>query len=129
MESYNFYPFLLFRIDRLAESFYQTGDFFATSGVPRVERLYLPRRYYSLINTMFWAVMVLVPMLYYLINLFLSGSTVYFSIGVGIILLCKYSAGMNKIACIVFVYLVILKLISCLFNFSLYANAQNDRNV
>ncbi|XP_043278505.1 1-acyl-sn-glycerol-3-phosphate acyltransferase gamma-like [Venturia canescens] len=73
--------------DRLAESFMQTGDFFATSGVPRTDTFKLQRRYYSLINTIFWAVIVLVPMLYYIVQLFLSGSTVYFSIGVGIILL------------------------------------------
>ncbi|XP_032662990.1 1-acyl-sn-glycerol-3-phosphate acyltransferase gamma-like [Odontomachus brunneus] len=73
--------------DRMAESFYKTGDFFATSGVPRTDSFTLKRRYYSLINTTFWAIVVLVPMLYYLIKLFLSGSTVYFSIGVAIILL------------------------------------------
>lgn len=75
----------------MTESFYKTGgDFFATSGVPRTDAFRLKRRYYSLINTMFWAVVVLVPMLYYLIKLFLSGSTMYFSIGIAIILLCKY---------------------------------------
>lgn len=73
--------------DRLAESFMKTGDFFATSGVPRTDNFRLERRYYSFINTVFWAVVVLVPMLYYLVNLFLSGSTIYFSIGVGILLL------------------------------------------
>ncbi|XP_015513611.1 1-acyl-sn-glycerol-3-phosphate acyltransferase gamma isoform X1 [Neodiprion pinetum] len=73
--------------DRMAESFMQTGDFFATSGVPPTGSFKLERRYYSLINTTFWAIVVLVPMLYYLVNLLLSGSTVYFFIGVGIILL------------------------------------------
>lgn len=74
----------------MAESFIQTGDFFATSGVPRTENFKLERRYYSLINTTFWAIIVLVPMLYYLVKLLLSGSTVYFFIGVGIIILCKW---------------------------------------
>lgn len=73
----------------MAESFMETGDFFATSGVPRTDSMKLERRYYSLINTVFWAIVVLVPMLYYIVKLFLSGSTVYFSIGVTIILLCK----------------------------------------
>lgn len=73
--------------DRMQESFHQTGDFFATSGVPSTDCFVLKRRYYSLLNTLFWAVMVLVPMIYYLINLFLSGSIVGFSIGVGIIVL------------------------------------------
>nr|XP_003705225.1 PREDICTED: 1-acyl-sn-glycerol-3-phosphate acyltransferase gamma-like isoform X1 [Megachile rotundata]XP_012145117.1 PREDICTED: 1-acyl-sn-glycerol-3-phosphate acyltransferase gamma-like isoform X1 [Megachile rotundata]XP_012145119.1 PREDICTED: 1-acyl-sn-glycerol-3-phosphate acyltransferase gamma-like isoform X1 [Megachile rotundata] len=73
------------RKDRMAESFFQTGDLFATSGVPRTDEFRLTRRYYSLTNTIFWAVVILIPMIYYLINLFLSGSTIYFSIGVGII--------------------------------------------
>ncbi|XP_017755673.1 PREDICTED: 1-acyl-sn-glycerol-3-phosphate acyltransferase gamma-like [Eufriesea mexicana] len=74
--------------DRLAESFHETGDFFATSGVAKVDKIILKRRYYSLVNTVCWAVIVLVPMIYYLINLFfLPASAVYFSIGVGIIFL------------------------------------------
>lgn len=76
--------------DRMADSFIETGDFFATSGVPRIEPFKLERRIWSLVNTMFWAIVVLVPMLYYLVRLLLSGSTMYFSIGVGIIVLCKY---------------------------------------
>lgn len=74
----------------MAESFHKTGDFFATSGVPKTDTFKLKRRHYSLINTLLWGVMVLVPMLYYLIQLFSSGSTVYCTIGVGIILLCKH---------------------------------------
>lgn len=73
------------------ESFHETGDFFATSGIPKTDTFKIKRRYYSLINTLFWVVVVSVPMLYYLIQLFLSGSTVYFTIGLGIIVLCKYS--------------------------------------
>ncbi|XP_076637140.1 1-acyl-sn-glycerol-3-phosphate acyltransferase gamma [Colletes latitarsis] len=88
--------------DRLAESFIQTGDFFATSGVPKTDCLLLPRRYYSFLNTIFWGVVVLVPMLYYLIILFLSGSTIYFSIGVGILLLFYFlmhkTIGMSEIS-------------------------------
>ncbi|XP_012275220.1 1-acyl-sn-glycerol-3-phosphate acyltransferase gamma [Orussus abietinus] len=88
--------------DRMAESFFETNDFFATSGVPRVEPFKLKKRYYAAINTLGWAVIVLVPMLYYLVNLFLSGSTVYFSIGVGILvlfyLLMKKTIGMSEIS-------------------------------
>ena len=75
----------------MAESFVQTGDFFATSGVPRIESFKLERRYWSFVNTMFWAIVILVPMLYYLVKLLLSGSTMYFSVGVGIIVLCEFS--------------------------------------
>ncbi|XP_015604950.1 1-acyl-sn-glycerol-3-phosphate acyltransferase gamma [Cephus cinctus] len=88
--------------DRMAESFSQTGDFFATSGIPRTDIFKLERRYYSLINTVFWAVIVLVPMLYYLVKLLLSGSTIYFFVGVGIIglffLLMHKTIGMSEIS-------------------------------
>ncbi|XP_033321426.2 1-acyl-sn-glycerol-3-phosphate acyltransferase gamma [Megalopta genalis] len=88
--------------DRMAESFINTGDFFATSGVPRTDCFEVNRRPYTLLNTIFWAFIVLVPMLYYLVNLFLSGSTVYFSIGVGIIflfyLLMHKTIGMSEIS-------------------------------
>lgn len=73
----------------MADSFSKVGDFFELSGVPRVDSFRLERRYWSLVNSLFWAIVVLVPMLYYLILLFLSGSTIYISVGVGIIVLCK----------------------------------------
>ena len=88
--------------DRLAESFFKTGDFFATSGVARTDCFQLNRRYYTFLNMILWEVIVLVPMLYYLVNLFLSGSTIYFSIGVGIIflfyLLMHKTIGMSEIS-------------------------------
>ena len=74
----------------MAESFIKTGDFFAISGVPRIESFKLERRIWSLVNTIFWSIVVLVPMVYYLINLLLSGSTVYFLMGVGIIAICEF---------------------------------------
>ncbi|KAI4489507.1 hypothetical protein M0802_011042 [Mischocyttarus mexicanus] len=73
--------------DHMAESFHNTGDFFATSGVSKTDSFKLDRTYYSLFNTVFWFVVVLVPMIYYLIQLFLSGSTLYFCIGVGILVI------------------------------------------
>ncbi|XP_028048896.1 1-acyl-sn-glycerol-3-phosphate acyltransferase gamma isoform X2 [Monomorium pharaonis] len=88
--------------DRMAESFYKTGDFFATSGVPRTGSFRLKRRYYSLINTIFWAIVVLVPMLYYLLRLLLSGSIFGITIGVGVIfifyLLMYKTLGMSEIS-------------------------------
>ncbi|KAK0181438.1 hypothetical protein PV327_003725 [Microctonus hyperodae] len=88
--------------DQLAESFMQTGDFFATSGVPKPDVFKLERRNYSLINTLCWAVVILVPMLHYLITLFISGSTIAFSLGVGILvlfyILMKKTIGMSEIS-------------------------------
>ncbi|KAK9512620.1 hypothetical protein O3M35_001004 [Rhynocoris fuscipes] len=71
--------------DRMMDSFLKTGDFFATSGVPRVEGVRLPRRYYSLVNMILWAVVTLIPMVYYLTILLTSGSTLYISISLVII--------------------------------------------
>ncbi|XP_029178967.1 1-acyl-sn-glycerol-3-phosphate acyltransferase gamma-like [Nylanderia fulva] len=88
--------------DLMTESFYKTGDFFAISGVPRTDSFTLKRRYYSLINTIFWAIVVLVPMLYYLLRLLLSGSIIYFLIGIAIIflfyLLMYKTLGMSEIS-------------------------------
>jgi len=76
----------------MTDSFFSTGDFFAESGVKRIEGYRLPRRYYSLINTVTWGFVVVVPMVYYLLRLLTSGSTMYFSIGIGIISICKYNS-------------------------------------
>lgn len=73
------------RKDRLAESFEKTGDFFAMSGVPRLQEHLLKPRLHSCVNTIIWSIAILLPILHYLINLLLSGSIVYFSIGIGII--------------------------------------------
>jgi hypothetical protein len=75
----------------MSDSFFRTGDFFAESGVKRIEGYRLPRRYYSLINTVAWGFIILVPMVYYLLRLLTSGSTIYFSVGIGIIGICKYA--------------------------------------
>ncbi|XP_077262746.1 1-acyl-sn-glycerol-3-phosphate acyltransferase gamma [Temnothorax americanus] len=88
--------------DRMTESFYETGDFFAKSGVPRTDSFRLKRRYYSLVNTICWAIVVLVPMLYYLVRLLLSGSIFGITIGVGVIfvfyLLMYKTLGMSEIS-------------------------------
>lgn len=88
--------------DRMAESFYETGDFFATSGVPRTGSFRLKRRYYSLVNTICWAIVVLVPMLYYLLRLLLSGSMFGITVGVGVIfvfyMLMYKTLGMSEIS-------------------------------
>ncbi|XP_003488699.1 1-acyl-sn-glycerol-3-phosphate acyltransferase gamma [Bombus impatiens] len=88
--------------DRMAESFEQTGDFFELSGVPKLEKITLKRRYNSLVNIIFWAVVVNAPILYYLIIILLSGSIIYFSIGASsiflICLLLQRMIGMSKIS-------------------------------
>ncbi|XP_073981181.1 1-acyl-sn-glycerol-3-phosphate acyltransferase delta-like isoform X2 [Rhodnius prolixus] len=71
--------------DKMMDSFLKTGDFFTTSGVPRVEGIRLPRRLYSLINMTVWAIFTLIPMVYCLTCLLTSGSTLYVTIGLFII--------------------------------------------
>lgn len=74
----------------MMESFLRTGDWFSESGVQRVDTFTLPRRYYSLINMVGWALVILIPMIYYLTKLITSGSTLYVSIGITVILLSEY---------------------------------------
>lgn len=75
----------------------KTGDFFATSGEPRIEPFVKDRRPYALIDMVIWAVAILVPMLHYLIKLFFSGELLYFSIGAIIIITCEYKPTFGKI--------------------------------
>ncbi|KAJ8956867.1 hypothetical protein NQ318_014282 [Aromia moschata] len=82
--------------DKLKESFIKTGDFFATSGVSRIEPFELPRRIYSLINIIVWQLCTLVPISYYLIKLLFSGELLYFSIGAAIIGTCMKNELFNE---------------------------------
>ncbi|XP_072394733.1 1-acyl-sn-glycerol-3-phosphate acyltransferase gamma-like [Diabrotica undecimpunctata] len=87
--------------DKMKESFINTGDFFATSGVTRVDSFVVKPRLHSIFNFIFWILITLVPMSYYLMKLLFSGELVYFSIGAGIlgafyILMCK-TIGMSEI--------------------------------
>lgn len=75
--------------DELQESFIKHGDFFTGSKFKRVEPIIQPPRIYTLLNTVVWAFITLTPILYYLVRLLFSGELLYFSIGVGIILICK----------------------------------------
>ncbi|KAJ3654833.1 hypothetical protein Zmor_013991 [Zophobas morio] len=92
---------MFIRKDKLKDSFLKTGDFFATSGVPRVEPFEIERRINSLINIAVWVVLICCPMVYYLIRLLFSGELLYFSIGASIIgafyLLLNKTIGMSEI--------------------------------
>lgn len=88
--------------DKIQDSFHVHGDFFTSSGVPRVNCYLQKPRLSSLLNTAGWAIVTLTPMLYYLGVLLLSGRLVYFSIGIGILtafyILLQKSIGMSKIS-------------------------------
>ncbi|CAG9859637.1 unnamed protein product [Phyllotreta striolata] len=87
--------------DKLRDSFLKTGDFFATSGVPRVEPFQVQARIYSALNIVLWQFVTLLPISYYLVKMLFSGELVLFSIGAGIIgaffLLLKKTIGMTEI--------------------------------
>ncbi|XP_044752708.1 1-acyl-sn-glycerol-3-phosphate acyltransferase gamma-like [Coccinella septempunctata] len=72
--------------DKMKEGFLKHGDFFKyTENLPRYEPLITKRRYYTLLNTVGWSIVVLIPMISYLFKLLFSGELVYLSIAVGII--------------------------------------------
>lgn len=73
----------------MQESFYNTGDFFTESGVKRVNPFKLQRRPYSLINTVVWNIVILVPMLKWLLGLLFSGELLYFSIAIAVLGTCE----------------------------------------
>lgn len=75
--------------DELQESFHKHGDFFTGSRFPRVDAIEMQPRLHTLINTLVWGVVTLVPILTYLVQLLFSGELLYFSIGAGILLICE----------------------------------------
>ncbi|CAH1369228.1 unnamed protein product [Tenebrio molitor] len=89
------------RKDKLRDSFIKTGDFFATSGIPRLDSFEIERRINSVINMAIWVILICCPMVYYLIRLLFSGELLYFSIGFSIIgafyLLLNKTIGMSEI--------------------------------
>lgn len=88
--------------DKMQGSFHNTGDFFAESGVKRVEPFTVAPRIYSFLNTVGWAVVTITPMLYYLLGLLFSGELLYFSIACAIFgafhILLQKTIGMSKIS-------------------------------
>lgn len=77
--------------DKLQDSFLTHGDFFTGSGFKPVKPMVQQPRISSLVNTVFWDIVTLTPILYFLIKLMFTGEILYLSIGIGIILVCKYS--------------------------------------
>lgn len=111
-EQEDFLREMFVRKDKLRDSFIKTGDFFATSGIPRIEPFEIERRINSVINIAVWLALICCPMMYYLIKLLFSGELLYFSIGASIIGACEYLACVKKNIEILFlVYLLLDKTI------------------
>lgn len=75
--------------DALQESFHEHGDFFTGTNFPRREAILMQPRLHTLLNTLGWLVVTLIPIVYYLFRLLFSGELLYFSIGAGILIVCK----------------------------------------
>lgn len=75
--------------DRQQESFHKHGDFFTGVGMKPIKPIMYEKRISSLLNTVFWLMVTLTPILYYLVQLLFSGKLLYFATGVAIISVCK----------------------------------------
>lgn len=75
--------------DALQESFHKHGDFFTGTNFPRFEPIEMQPRWQTLFNTLGWLIVTLIPIVYYLVRLLFSGELLYFSIGAGILIICK----------------------------------------
>lgn len=80
---------LYVRKDKLQTSFHETGDFFKTSGIKPITPITIPARRSSLLNWCAWMIMAMLPILYLLITMILSGNFSYVLIGCAIMFACK----------------------------------------
>lgn len=81
---------LYIRKDKLQDSFHTHGDFFKSSGVPPIDPIIMKPRLSSLLNTIFWIIVTVLPIVYFLMSLLLTGNILYLSIAIGIIFACEY---------------------------------------
>lgn len=88
-EAAKFLQNLFVQKDKLQDSFHTHGNFFTSSGVHPVEPIVFAPRLSSLLNTLFWVFVTVVPIVYFLMSLLLTGNILYLSIAIGIIFACK----------------------------------------
>lgn len=84
---------LFVRKDKLQTSFHKTGDFFKGNDIPRVEPMTFKPRLITLINWVSWMIIAMLPILYLLLSLILSGNLTHIAIGSAITVACKLSHG------------------------------------
>lgn len=80
---------LFVRKDKLQESFHKTGDFFKTTDITPMTPIQIKPRLSSLINWVSWMIFAMLPILYLITTLILSGSILSIAIGSGIFIACK----------------------------------------
>lgn len=83
--------------DRMQQNFHEHGSFFHGLDVKPIEPIVFEPRLACLLNTAGWTLTTLTVMLYYLGQLLLSGRLVYFSIGIGVLALCKSICSFKKL--------------------------------
>lgn len=92
---------LYVRKDKLQTSFHETGDFFKNSGIEPITPIHMPLRVSSLLNWIAWMIIAMLPILYIIITMILSG-TFYVLIGCAIMfafyMLLNYAIGSTKIS-------------------------------
>ena len=81
---------LFVRKDKLQTSFHETGDFFKGNDIPAIEPIILKRPLIPLLNWVCWMIIAMLPILYLLLTLILSGQVMYISIGSGVLVACEY---------------------------------------
>jgi len=93
---------LYVRKDKLQSSFHKTGDFFKDTDIPPIKPILFKPRVTTLINWISWMFLAMLPILYLLLTLILSGQVMYITIGSGIVIsfyvLLKYAVGMSTIS-------------------------------
>lgn len=93
---------LYLRKDKLQTSFHETGDFFSASGIKPIEPIFIPPRKSSLINWVAWMFVTMIPILYLLLSMIVSGRIFYILIGVSITvafyMLLNYAIATTRIA-------------------------------
>jgi lysophosphatidic acid acyltransferase/lysophosphatidylinositol acyltransferase len=80
---------LYVRKDKLQTSFHKTGDFFKDTDITPIEPIIFQSRLSSLINWVAWMILAMLPILYMLFTMILSGQVLYVAIGVVALISCE----------------------------------------
>lgn len=81
---------LFVRKDKLQTSFHKTGDFFKDNDIAPIKVMQFKPRLVTLLNWVGWMIITMLPILYLVLCLILSGQIMYISIGAGVLVACKY---------------------------------------
>jgi lysophosphatidic acid acyltransferase / lysophosphatidylinositol acyltransferase len=89
---------LFVRKDKLQTSFHKTGDFFKESGIAPIKPIQFKPTLTSLINWVGWMIFTMLPILYLVLSMILSGQIMYISIGSGVIIACEFLIAQHVVA-------------------------------